>query len=142
MAATTSAVPFLLIAAVAVLGITMFALRGLFRALQASEAVAVSGSADDVSELRCGFRLRSPGLLRVSYPMGRLLVSEDRIVVRGPMGDYSFGRDDSTMAVMSRRVLFHRVRLSRGDVVLTVFVRELRELNDALVDRGWSGVTA
>lgn len=120
----TSAVPFLAVAVVVVLVIALVQTRGFLAALARSDS-----GLDDVEEggLKCGFRLSQPRLLSVSYPLGRLRSGVDGVWISSGVAKYRFDATSLRVEALHRTVLFHRFRMLAGDLVATVYVRDIDE---------------
>jgi hypothetical protein len=129
---------FLIVAAAAALVVAIVQTRRLSRSASQSTSVDASALGDHV-EIACGFRGRIPSLLSVSYPLARVIVARDALVLRGPTGDFVFERSSgAALERMRRTLLFHRVRLIAGDRSAVVYLRDPGALRAALADLGWS----
>jgi hypothetical protein len=135
--AATSAVPFLAVSGVLVLVVAIVQTRSLLRSSRRSSVVSLSSISEKL-EVVCGFRIRTPSILSVSYPLGRLIISTDVLVLHGPIGDYVFERSGVvTVRPLRRTLLFRRVRVEGADMSAVVFIRDPEALQLALDTHEW-----
>jgi hypothetical protein len=138
MVGIRSIVQFFVVAAAAALVVAILQTRRISRSSSQSTSVPASALGDHV-EIVCGFRARTPSLQSVNYPLAKVIVTGDVLVLRGPEGDFVFERSaGAALRRMRRTVLFQRVRLVAGDRSAVLFVRDLGALDAALAGFGWS----
>ena len=138
MIAATSAIPFLLIAAVLVAVVAGFQVRSYLRSVRRASAVPME-SLGERREVTCGYRVRTPSILAVSFPLAKLVVAKDELVLRGPVGDYEFLRSrGAAVKPMRRTAIFHRLRIEADDLSAVVFVRDLTAVTAALEAARWT----
>lgn len=95
-------------------------------------------SISEKHEVVCGFRIRTPSILSVSYPLGHFIISGDVLVLHGPIGDYVFDRSGGvTVRPLRRTLLFRRVRVEGVDMSAVVFIRDPKALQVALDTHEW-----
>lgn len=130
-----SALPFLGVGFAVVILVAMVQLRGFLRAVGSASAV---GAGMNSEGLKCGFRVRTPSLFAVSFPLATIAISFDEITLCGPLGDYRFDRSSGvSVAPMRRTVLFHRIRVAGPELSAVVFVRDLERLSLEIQGAGW-----
>jgi hypothetical protein len=136
----TSAVPFLAAAGVVVLAASCWQLRSLLRSLQRSSPAPEIGDAQCFVLRRCGFRVRSPEVLAVSFPLASMTMTADFLALSGPLGEFTFRKVDRPNLMVRSRTPFSRLgrlEISTERLQATVYVRETGAVVAALNAMSW-----
>lgn len=134
-----SAVPWLLGAATIVLMLSIISIRRLLTTSRVSTIVLPSMLSDGGTTVVCGFTLTAPARLDVSYPLGKCVIEDSRVIFQGgPVGDFVLTRNDGARLVRaSQRGPLHRTDIETAALTARIYVRDRDELRAAFSRHGW-----
>ena len=119
--------------------VAVFSVSRLRRLRLAQGAVDRPSVGEEVMwSARCGVTVREPGRAVVSYPVGRLDVLADAVVVSWSCGTYRFDAAASVAARSSAISVLGVVELRDDSRRVEVHIRRREELMGRLEDLGWA----
>lgn len=138
--AATSAVPYMVLAGSLLLILSLWQVRSLLRSIRRTDPKLSVPQIKYALIERCGFRLRSPSVLAVSFPLATLAISSDLLVLTGPLGAYSFRREQEPLVTRGRPTTFARfarIQIATPDMRATVYLRQPEAVLEALESHTW-----
>jgi hypothetical protein len=136
MLAGASVLPFAVVATLVVVAIGFVTIPRLLRAVGAS--TIISDTPEPGSDVvKCGFSLLEPGRLTSSLGTCTLRVSDSELAVRTPLGDYKWERGVATVSPVRTTSIAFALRLSDGNTVADVLVRDAAPVTAALRRHNW-----
>ena len=137
MFAATSVVPFVVIAGLFAVAVSFVTIPRLLRAVGASSVVADTPS-PGTDIIKCGFNLVRPGRLTSSLGTCTVRVSDHELVVRTPVGDYVWTKNDARASPARVTEFALAFRVSDQTKEADVLVRDPVQITAALQRHGWA----
>lgn len=124
-----------------VLVISVVQATGVARVVQRASRTDAPALDQDVREFKCGFRGRLPSPISASYPLARLAIAREFLLLRSaPIGDFVFWRVDGyRIEIYGKGLAFSKLRIGgrRASVVIFVANGDVADVSDQLAEHSW-----